>query len=180
MVALPDRSFDYDLDRAIVFMAKTIDACGHNPKPLVLHSTRVGMSLYNDGYGRAIVLAGILHDLIEDTTLLPDEIKREFGDDVFRLIEANTFNASITDRLERSREMFGRCAAAGRDALLIKVTDTLDNSRSFHLIHDEETRRYMLTKIHDLLTISADPLRNEPIWDELQRQWVYLTSTYGA
>ena len=43
----PDRSFDYDLDRALVFMAKTIDACGYNPKPLVTHSTRVGMYLYN-------------------------------------------------------------------------------------------------------------------------------------
>lgn len=170
----PDRSFDYELDRALVFMARTIDACGHNPKPLVLHSTRVGMALYNYGYGRAVVLAGVLHDLIEDTTLPPEQIGQEFGHEVLRLIEANTFDASIADKLERAREMYARCLAVGKDALLIKAADTLDNSRSFHLIQDEETRQYMLTRIYDLLVLSADPLRGEPVWEELHRQWVHL------
>jgi len=170
----PDRSFDYDLDHALVFMAKTIDTCGHNPKPLVLHSTRVGMALYNAGYSRAVVLAGVLHDLIEDTTLPPERIGQEFGHDVLRLVEANTFDASISDRLERAREMYARCLAAGKDALLIKTADTLDNSRSFHLIQDGETRQYMLTKIYDLLVLSADPLRGESVWEELHRQWVHL------
>jgi len=176
----PDRSFDYDLDRALVFMARTIDACGHNPKPLVTHSTRVGMCLYNYGYGRAIVLAGILHDLIEDTTLPPETIRREFGDEVFRLIEANTFDASIADRLERAREMYARCLAVGHDALLIKVADTLDNSRSFHLIQDEDTRRYMLTRIHELLALSEDVLRQEPVWQDLHRQWTHLAADHDS
>ncbi len=174
----PDRSFDYDLDRAIVFMAKTIDARGHNPKPLVTHSTRVGMLLYNYGHGRAVVLAGVLHDLIEDTTLPPEEIRRAFGDEVFRLVEANTFDPSIADRLERAREMYARCLAAGRDALLIKVADTLDNSRSFHLIQDEETQRYMVTKIHDLLALSEHLLRQEPVWQDLRRQWAHLAADH--
>ncbi len=176
---LPDRSFDYDLDRALVFMAKTIDACGHNPKPLVLHSTRVGMCLYNYGYGHDVVLAGVLHDLIEDTTLSAEDIRREFGEEIFRLIEANTFDPAIADRLERAREMYSRCFAVGRDALLIKVADTLDNSRSFHLIEDEGTRRYMLTCIGDLLTLSADLLSDESVWGELHRQWVALHDLSG-
>jgi len=176
----PDRSFDYDLDRALVFMAKAIDACGHNPKPLVLHSTRVGMALYNAGYGRAVVLAGVLHDLIEDTTLPPERIGQEFGHDVLRLVEANTFDASITDRIERAREMYARCLAAGKAALLIKVADTLDNSRSFHLIQDEETRRYMLTKIHDLLALSEHLLRQEPVWQDLHRQWTHIAEDHDS
>jgi len=106
---LPDRSFDYDFDRALVFMAKTIDACGHNPKPLVLHSTRVGMCLYNYGYGRDVVLTGVLHDLIED----------------------------------------------------------------------EGTRRYMLTCIGNLLTLSANLLSDESVWGELHRQWVALHDLSG-
>jgi (p)ppGpp synthase/HD superfamily hydrolase len=171
-VRISDRSFDYDLDRALVFMAKTIDACGHNPKPLVLHSTRVGMYLYNYGCSRAVVLAGVLHDLIEDTSLPPEKIRQEFGEDVFRLVEANTFDATIADRLERARELFARCLAAGRDALLIKVADTLDNSHYIHLIQDEGTRQYVLAKIDELLTLSSDLLRDEPEWEELHRQWL--------
>jgi len=126
------------------------------------------------------VLAGVLHDLIEDTTLPPERIGQEFGHDVLRLVEANTFDASITDRVERAREMYARCLAAGKAALLIKVADTLDNSRSFHLIQDEETRRYMLTKIHDLLALSEHLLRQEPVWQDLHRQWTHIAKDHDS
>ncbi len=104
----PDRSFDFELDRALTFRAKTFDAFGHNPKPVVLHSTRVALYLYEQGYGRDVVLGGVLHDLIEDTTLPPKEIGHQFGGHVLRLVEANIFDESIADPTERYREMFAR------------------------------------------------------------------------
>ena len=119
--ASPDRSFDFELDRALTFMAKAVGALGRNPKPLVLHCARVAMYLYERGYGREVVLAAALHDLIEDTTLPPGEIGREFGGEVLRLVEANTFDETIADPTERYREMFARCRAAGGGALLVKA-----------------------------------------------------------
>ncbi len=177
--ASPDRSFDFELDRALTLMAKTVDALGHNPKPVVLHCARVALSLYERGYGREVVIAGVLHDLIEDTTLPPEEIGREFGDEVLRLVKANTFDESIADPTERYREMFARCAAAGRGALLVKAADILDNSHYYRLTDDEDSYRRVLAKMRDFIDLSEDALRGEQVWEELRRRWARLAGNAG-
>ncbi len=102
---------------------------GNNPKPVVLHSIRVALYLYDQGYGRDIVVAAVLHDLLEDSDTTPQQIEREFGPEVARLVAANSFDRDIADEEERDREMLARCGENGRAAILIKAADILDNSR---------------------------------------------------
>jgi len=95
------------------FLRVVFEQSGHNPKPGVAHNLRVGSHLQELGYNQDIVMAGILHDLIEDTAITASEIKKEFGVRVTELVMANTFDDSIDDKVRRYRELFGRCLKVG-------------------------------------------------------------------
>ncbi|MFT4309727.1 MAG: HD domain-containing protein [Candidatus Woesearchaeota archaeon] len=116
------------IEEAIKFLVFAFHESGHNPKPVIIHSIRVGLHLYSLGYNNDIVVAAILHDVIEDTAVQIEEIKTKFGDKIAGLVEANTFDESIIDKTERYKENFERCYKAGKEALIIKTADLFDNA----------------------------------------------------
>jgi len=59
---------------------------GKNPAPYITHPVFVGMELLMLGCDENTVIAGILHDTLEDTHLNGDAIGREFGDEVLNII----------------------------------------------------------------------------------------------
>ncbi|MBI4377978.1 MAG: bifunctional (p)ppGpp synthetase/guanosine-3',5'-bis(diphosphate) 3'-pyrophosphohydrolase [Nitrospinae bacterium] len=79
--------------KAIQFASKAHEGQkrkGKNPAPYIAHPVFVGMELLRLGCDENTVIAGILHDTLEDTHLNRDVIKREFGERVLTLIEAVT------------------------------------------------------------------------------------------
>lgn len=48
-------------------------------KPTLFHSIRVGTYLYEKNYPQKVVIAGLLHDIIEDTEVSPEFLEVEFG-----------------------------------------------------------------------------------------------------
>ena len=150
------------IESAIRFLIESFDKSSSNSKPVVLHSVRVGMFLYDCEYKNDIVIAGILHDVLEDTSVTAEEITKEFGDEVARLVEANTFDKNITDRTKAYKENFSRCIAAGKDALIIKAADFLDN---FEYCKFDEM---WLKKMEYFLEIAKDALCDEIVYKELK------------
>jgi (p)ppGpp synthase/HD superfamily hydrolase len=63
---------------------------GKNPAPYICHPIFVGMELLRLGYDEDTVIAGILHDTLEDTPIEKDLVKRGFGEMVLGLIKAVT------------------------------------------------------------------------------------------
>ena len=55
--------------------------------PYLAHPMAVGMILLGYGYGEAVAMAGFLHDVIEDTQWTGDDIEREFGPEIRKLVE---------------------------------------------------------------------------------------------
>ena len=55
-------------------------------KPMIVHPISVGMLLEEYGYDDAIIAAGYLHDVIEDTKYTIDDIQREFGEEIADLV----------------------------------------------------------------------------------------------
>ena len=70
-------------------------------KPIMFHDIRVGVYLYENGYAEDIVLAGVLHDAIEWSTLDEKLLREEFGDTIVEMVLANTKDDSITDKEEK-------------------------------------------------------------------------------
>jgi (p)ppGpp synthase/HD superfamily hydrolase len=167
------------VEKAIIYLVHAFESTGRNPKPVILHSIRIGVNLYNQNYPQHIVIAGLLHDLIEDTDIKMEDIEKEFGSEVAKLVMDNTFNRSIIDKNERDMEMINRCKAGGKGALIIKAVDILDNSHYlYHLSKNDADYGRMLRKMNYFLEISLEELANESAWQLLKKRYNELAQEY--
>jgi len=58
--------------------------------PYISHPVVVGMTLLKAGFRDELVIAGILHDCLEDTNTTENEISKEFGPEVLKLVKGVT------------------------------------------------------------------------------------------
>lgn len=156
------------IEKAIGFLDDAMRATGKNPKPVIFHSIRVGLILYNDGYNIDIVIAGILHDVVEDSSVTLDEIRNSFGNEVAKVVEANTNDESLShDRAARDLDTLTRCKALGRPALLVKAADILENWEFFTLIGPNVMDELFQDMTRSFLEASKEELSKERVWQSL-------------
>ncbi|HEX2392975.1 MAG TPA: HD domain-containing protein [Solirubrobacterales bacterium] len=103
---------------------------GSGGMPYVEHPRGVAEMLCAEGFGEEVVAAGLLHDVVEDSELTVEDLRRDFGDRVSGLVGALSDDESIEPYRERKVEHRERVAAAGREALAIYAADKLFNVRS--------------------------------------------------
>ncbi|OQX50694.1 hypothetical protein B5M47_03440 [candidate division CPR3 bacterium 4484_211] len=147
-----------------------MESSGPHPKPVIFHSIRVGLYLYSRGYGKDIVIAGLLHDLLEDSNVTYQEIIQRFGAEVAELVQANSFDKNITDKEKRKNQTLAKCIKKGKSALIIKATDILDNSYYYHLAKGQNLKNLLMRKTNEFLEKSARFIKNEPPWQDLKQQ----------
>jgi len=162
---------DGEIERALRYLVHSFESSGDNPKPVILHSTRVGMDLYDSGYDEHVVVAGFLHDLLEDTDVTADEIRSRFGDDVADIVAAASFDERIDDYLERHLDIYERCFELGRDAVLVKAADLLDNSDYYGLGDDEQLRRNLIEKMGYFVEHAEPYIGEEDVYRELEAKY---------
>lgn len=92
--ALPD---SYTLtDRELTLRAYRVAERAHegqtraSGEPYITHCLSVGAILAEMRVPPAVVVAGLLHDTVEDTTVTLDEIRRDFGEEIARLVDGVT------------------------------------------------------------------------------------------
>ena len=158
---------DEEIERAIQYLVHSFESSGDNPKPVILHSTRVGMELYDRGYEQDIVVAGFLHDLVEDTAVTEAEICSRFGDEVANVVAATSFNEDIDDYLDRHLDIYDRCFAAGRPAVAVKAADLLGNSDYYHLGEDDDLKRNVLEKMAYFIEHAEPYIGDEELYRDL-------------
>lgn len=157
-------SIEESLENAIRFLVPKFPDARELIKPTAFHSIRVGTYLYENWYSEAICLAGLLHDIIEDTNVTKEELKEKYWEEVYDLVMANTKNMDIADKEERNRDMINRCSQS-EEALIIKCTDIMDNYkyRTRHWNMKEIERARIFAKmIKDTIPPSFD---DKIFWD---------------
>jgi len=159
---------DEAIERAIRYLVNSFEASGDNPKPVILHSTRVGMDLYDRGYDEPVVVAGFLHDLIEDTDVTADDIRSRFGTEVAEIVDAASFDERIDDYLERHYDIYSRCFDVGRSAVLVKAADILDNSDYYGMGDDDELLAMLIEKMTYFVEESEPYIGDEDIYEDLE------------
>lgn len=119
-----------EFERAVRFLADRIPVADESSrKPVLFHNIRVGTYLYEKGYPRDTVIAGVLHDAIEFAGVTKEELVNKFGEAITQLVLASTKDDSIEDKAEKTRELIRRCVQNGEDALIVKTADILDSFR---------------------------------------------------
>jgi guanosine-3',5'-bis(diphosphate) 3'-pyrophosphohydrolase len=67
-------------------------------EPYIIHPLRVAQIVVNEmGLGATAAICALLHDVVEDTELTLDDIKREFGIKVSRIIDGLTKVSGVFD-----------------------------------------------------------------------------------
>ncbi len=165
---------DFEIEKAVCFLVTSFLASGDNPKPVILHSLRVAFRLYNLGYPKEVVLSAILHDLLEDTAVKAEEIKDKFGSTVLEIVQANSFNREIKDKSQRYQDNFNRCFKQGKQALIVKAADILDNSAFYHLAADEQAYQALINKMAAFITLAEQKIKAEPVFKDLKQKYSEL------
>jgi len=78
------------------------------------------------GFEGVIIIAGWLHDSIEDTTLTYNKIKDLFGKEVAEIVFAVTDELG-RNRKERKEKTYPKIKACGEKAIAVKLADRIAN-----------------------------------------------------
>jgi len=134
------------INRAYEFAKKAHEGqFRYSGDPYLEHLAMVSKMLAEIGMGAHTVATGLLHDTIEDTDVTPEELKNEFGDEIFFLVQGVTKLGSVryygSDRHNESlRKLF---VATSQDirVLIIKLIDRLHNMQTLQFVPQEKQLR---------------------------------------
>ena len=140
---------NYDVD--LINKAYSIAEDMHNGQlrksgePYIIHPVEVARILAELGMDDETLVAGLLHDVIEDTPYTKEQLKAEFGEEVLLLVDGVTKLGSIVfenkeeKQAENLRKMF---LAMSKDirVLIIKLADRLHNLRTINYMTEEKIK----------------------------------------
>ena len=159
--------FEYDkheLERALFFLSNALQDSGHNTKPVLLHSIQVAEMLWERGFPQDVVIAAVLHDVVEDTDITIDDVEQSFGHQVAVYVDALT--VSDTQDIMQS---FARTAELGSEALSIRAADLIQNSYYYHLASTDMQKR-LRDKFVYFMELSGE-LLDEALVSELSKAY---------
>lgn len=122
-----------------------------NGDPYFVHPFETAKILASLGVDKQTIVAGLLHDVLEDTKIKEEEIEREFGPDILFLIKGVTKLGTLKYRgrerhVESLRKFFVAMANDLR-VVIIKFADRLHNLRTLKFVREDKRRRIAIESI---------------------------------
>ena len=114
-------------------------------EPYLVHPIMVAMNLADLGMDENTIVAGLLHDAVEDTPYSEEDLLKDFGAEVALLVSGVTklgslvFESKEDRQAENLRKMF---LAMSKDirVLIIKLADRLHNLRTINYMNDDQIK----------------------------------------
>ena len=140
------------LDLEVLSRAYRISAQAHHGQKrlsgddFVSHSVAVATILAEQQMDTTTIAAALLHDVVEDSDVTLDTLRRDFGNEVAELVDgltkikALTFRSTAEEQAENYRKLLMSVARDAR-VIIIKLADRLHNMRTLDPLPADKRRR---------------------------------------
>ena len=173
------KSYHQNIDESLItkayIFARTAhgNQIRHSGEPYFSHPIAVAEIAIELKLDQSSVITALLHDVVEDTEISLEEIKKTFGEEVANLVDGVTKlgQLEVIPTNEKFAENFRKLTIAmSRDirVLLIKLADRLHNMRTLHFVPSKEKRIKKSKESLDIYAPLASRIGLNKIKDELQ------------
>jgi len=162
-------------EKALLFVEHAHHGQQYGLYPYSYHLKQVVEVAEEIGFDEPIIVACVLHDVLEDTHLSYNDIKKEFGEDVAELVYAVTDELG-RNRKERKEKTYPKIKGNPK-AIAVKLCDRIANVREAKISFNkpfgtQDSKMYKLYKQEHLEFYTT--LYDSP--DELlEYAWIMLT-----
>ena len=143
------KKYDLNCNFALLEKAYSVSKAAHegqqriSGEPYIIHPVEVAIILADMELDCTAIIAGLLHDTIEDTTCTYECLKIDFGVEIADLVDGVTklgkipFTTKQEQQVENLRKMFMAMAKDIR-VILIKLADRLHNMRTLRYMSSDK------------------------------------------
>lgn len=115
-------------------------------EPYICHPLHVAYLLCEYNAGPATIAAGLLHDVVEDTDVTLEEVRKRFGEDVAKIVDGVTKISKLKYMtkekvLAKSHQKILLAMAKDVRVILVKLVDRLHNMRTMKYQSPEKQKR---------------------------------------
>ncbi len=139
------------VDRDLIRRALRFAAVAHSGqrrasgKPFIYHGIQTADILADLHLDSTMIACGILHDVVEDTSITVEDVTREFGEEIGVIIDGLTKIAGLTlmSPEERQAENFRKMilySAKDVRTVIVKFADRLHNMRTLEFLPSEKRK----------------------------------------
>ena len=161
------KAYDPDADEALLNRAYVYTVQKHGSQkrasgdPYFSHPVEVAGLMTDLKLDQETIVTALLHDTVEDTLATIEDIEKNFGAEVARLVDGVTKLSKLEQMPENERaaenlRKFFLAMSEDIRVLLVKLADRLHNMRTLHFIKDEEKRHRIARETMDIYAPLAE------------------------
>jgi GTP pyrophosphokinase len=161
------KAYDPDADEALLNRAYVYTVQKHGSQkrasgdPYFSHPVEVAGLMTDLKLDQETIVTALLHDTVEDTLATIEDIEKNFGADVAKLVDGVTKLSKIEQLAENERvaenlRKFFLAMSEDIRVLLVKLGDRLHNMRTLHFIKSPEKRKRIARETMDIYAPLAE------------------------
>ncbi|WP_324742346.1 bifunctional (p)ppGpp synthetase/guanosine-3',5'-bis(diphosphate) 3'-pyrophosphohydrolase [Tsuneonella sp. CC-YZS046] len=161
------KGYDPEADEALLNRAYVYSVQKHGTQkrasgdPYFSHPIEVAGLMTDLKLDQQTIVTALLHDTVEDTLATIEDIEKNFGNEVARLVDGVTKLSKIETLTENERaaenlRKFFLAMSEDLRVLLVKLADRLHNMRTLHFIRSEDKRRRIARETMDIYAPLAE------------------------
>jgi guanosine-3',5'-bis(diphosphate) 3'-pyrophosphohydrolase len=173
------KSYDTFADLDLIKKAYDFTCAAHlsqkraSGAPYYTHPVAVASILADLRLDMYTIITALLHDTVEDTSVTLNDIEKNFGPQVSKLVDGVTklTRLEFQSDQERQAENFRKLVLAMSSdirVLLVKLADRLHNMRTLHFIEDDVKRKRIAQETMDIYVPLCERIGMEKLKDEME------------
>lgn len=173
------RSYNSGFDASLLQKAYDFAESHHKEQkrasgdPYISHPLSVAFMLADLKLDLSSIIAGLLHDTVEDTVATLEDVEKIFGSEVAFLVSSVTklskinFQTKSHAQAENLRKLVIAMAQDIR-VLIVKLMDRLHNMETLHFLPSEESRRHVAFETLEIYAPLAQRIGMSGVQEKLQ------------